>query len=53
MLPISPLHEILQHIMESSGTSQSDLVGKLCSSEVVSEIVDGKRSITNVQANIL
>jgi HTH-type transcriptional regulator / antitoxin HigA len=52
-MPISPPHEILQHIMESSGTHQSDLVGKIGSSEVVSEIVNGKRSITNAQAKIL
>jgi HTH-type transcriptional regulator / antitoxin HigA len=52
-MSISPPHEIIQHIMESSGTRQSDLVGKIGSSEMVSEIVDGKRSITNAQANIL
>jgi HTH-type transcriptional regulator / antitoxin HigA len=52
-MPISPPHEILQHIMESSGTHQSYLVGKIGSSEVVSEIVDGTRSITNAQAKIL
>jgi HTH-type transcriptional regulator / antitoxin HigA len=52
-MPISPPHEILQHIMESSGTHQSDLVGKIGSSGVVSEIVNGKRSITIAQAKIL
>ena len=52
-MPISPPHEILQHIMESSGTRQSDLVDKIGSSEVISEIVDGTRSISNAQANIL
>ena len=52
-MPISPPHEILQHIMESSGTRQSDLVGKIGSSELVSEIVNGQRSITNAQAKIL
>jgi HTH-type transcriptional regulator / antitoxin HigA len=52
-MPISPPHEILQHIMESSGTRQSDLVGKIGSSEVVSEIVDGKRSIAIAQAQVL
>jgi HTH-type transcriptional regulator / antitoxin HigA len=52
-LPSSPPHEILQHIMESSGTSRSDLVGKLGSLEVVAEIIEGKRSISQVQANLL
>jgi HTH-type transcriptional regulator / antitoxin HigA len=52
-MPISPPHEILQHIMESSGTCQSDLVGKIGSSEVVSEIIDGKRPIASTQAQIL
>lgn len=52
-MPISPPHEVLQHIMESSGTRQFDLVDKIGSSEVVSEIVDGTRSITSAQAKIL
>lgn len=52
-LPTSAPHEILHHIMEASGISQSDLVGKLGSSEVVSEIVEGKRSINQAQAQVL
>lgn len=39
-------HEILQHIMEASGTSQADLVGIIGSSGVVSEVVNGNRSIS-------
>lgn len=46
-------HEILQHIMESSGTRQADLVGTLGSSGVVSEVVNGKRSISKAQAKVL
>ncbi|MGL5880993.1 MAG: helix-turn-helix domain-containing protein [Xenococcaceae cyanobacterium] len=46
-------HEILQHIMESSVTRQKDLVGITGSSGVVSEIVNGRRSITKVQAKQL
>jgi HTH-type transcriptional regulator / antitoxin HigA len=46
-------HEILQHIMESSGTRQSDLVGIIGSSGVVSEVVNGKRSISKAQAKAL
>jgi HTH-type transcriptional regulator/antitoxin HigA len=52
-LPISAPHEILQHIMESSGTERSDLVGRLGSMEVVSQIVSGDRSITIAEAKIL
>ena len=46
-------HEILQHIMESSGTRQRDLVGTVGSSGVISEIVSGKRSISKRQAKLL
>lgn len=46
-------HEILQHIMEASGTRQADLVGIIGSSGVVSEIVNGKRSISKTQAKAL
>ncbi|MCG9889746.1 MAG: transcriptional regulator [Thermosynechococcaceae cyanobacterium MS004] len=46
-------HEILQQIMESSGTRQADLVGIVGSSGVVSEIVNGKRSISKSQAKAL
>jgi HTH-type transcriptional regulator/antitoxin HigA len=47
-------HEILQHIMEASGLKQKDLVVMgVGSSGVVSEIVNGKRAISKVQAKIL
>ena len=46
-------HEILQHIMEQSGTRQVDLVGLLGSSGVVSEIVNGKRAMSKAQAKTL
>lgn len=49
----SKSHEILQHIMESSGTRQADLVGEIGSSGVVSEIVSGKRAISKRQAELL
>jgi HTH-type transcriptional regulator / antitoxin HigA len=52
--PPPPVHKILQHIMESSGMSQSDFVELgLGSSSVVSEIVNGTRTINPVQAEIL
>jgi HTH-type transcriptional regulator/antitoxin HigA len=46
-------YEILQHLMEVSGTRQADLVGVIGSSGVVSEVVNGKRSISKSQAKIL
>jgi HTH-type transcriptional regulator / antitoxin HigA len=52
-MPKSLPHEMLQHIMEHSGTRQVDLVGVLGSSGVVSEIVNGKRAISKAQAKAL
>ena len=49
----SESHEILQHIMEASGTRQADLVGIIGSSGVVSEVVNGKRAISKAQAKAL
>lgn len=46
-------YEILQHLMESSGTKQADLVGIIGSSGVVSEVVNGKRNISKSQAKAL
>ena len=46
-------HEVLQHLMESSGTRQADLVGVIGSSGVVSEVVNGKRTISKAQAKAL
>jgi HTH-type transcriptional regulator / antitoxin HigA len=46
-------YEILQHLMETSGTRQADLVGIIGSSGVVSEIVNGKRAISKAQAKSL
>ncbi len=46
-------HERLQHIMESSGTRQADLVGTVGSSGVVSQIVNGKWAISKRQAKLL
>jgi HTH-type transcriptional regulator / antitoxin HigA len=52
-IPKSPPHEILQHIIEASGIQKLDLVGKLGSDEVVTEIVNGTRSINMAQAKVL
>jgi HTH-type transcriptional regulator / antitoxin HigA len=46
-------HEILQHLIESSGIKQIDLVGVIGSSGVVSEVINGKRSISKTQAQAL
>ncbi|MEH1897172.1 MAG: transcriptional regulator [Nostoc sp.] len=46
-------HEILQHIMEVSNTREADLANIIGSSGVVSEIVNGKRSISKSQAKAL
>jgi HTH-type transcriptional regulator / antitoxin HigA len=46
-------YEILQHVMEASGTRQVDLVGIIGSSGIVSEVVNGKRSISKAQAKAL
>ncbi|NJM77457.1 MAG: transcriptional regulator [Acaryochloridaceae cyanobacterium RU_4_10] len=46
-------YKILQHIMEASGTRQADLVGVIGSSGVVSEVINGKRSISKAQAKAL
>jgi HTH-type transcriptional regulator / antitoxin HigA len=49
---VSP-HAALLHLMEYGGTSQIDLVGVIGSAEIVSEIVDGQRSINLIQAKAL
>lgn len=44
---------VLNHILEASETTPTDLVGLLGSSRAVSEIVDGSRVISKVEAQIL
>ena len=46
-------HEILQQLMEVTGKSQSDLVGVIGSSDIVSDVVQGQRSISKVEAKAL
>jgi HTH-type transcriptional regulator / antitoxin HigA len=46
-------YELLQHIMKASGTRQADLVGGIGSSGIVSEVINGKRSISKAQAKAL
>lgn len=49
---VSP-HAALLHLMEYSGTSQDDLIGSIGSRDVVTEIVSGNRSISQVEAKAL
>ena len=44
---------ILRHLLESSGTHQSELVGTVGSSEAVEAIMSGNSPITEPQATIL
>jgi HTH-type transcriptional regulator/antitoxin HigA len=46
-------YEILQHLMDARELRQADLVGILGSRGVVSEVVNGKRSISKAQAKAL
>ena len=52
-MPTSTPQEVLLHILEASGIDRADLVGKLGSSDEVSEIIAGKRVINQAQAKIL
>jgi len=45
--------QMLQFLMDQHDLKQADLVGLLGSSGVVSEIVNGKRSISKAQAKAL
>jgi HTH-type transcriptional regulator/antitoxin HigA len=46
-------HEMLQFLMEQRDLRQVDLVGILGSRGVISEVVNGKRSISKTQAKVL
>lgn len=50
--PSSP-QNILLHLMDARELKQSDLVGVIGSKGIVSEIVNGKRSISKAQAKAL
>lgn len=52
-MELSSPSEILEHLMESGEIKQADLVGILGSRGVVSEVVNGKRSISKAQAKAL
>lgn len=52
MSEISPV-KILNHILEASGTKPADLVGLPGTGDLVAEILDGRKPITQSQAQIL
>jgi HTH-type transcriptional regulator / antitoxin HigA len=53
LIPEATPHEVLLHLMEVKEIRQVDLTGILGSKGVVSEIVNGKRSISKAQAKAL
>ena len=52
-IPEGTPHSMLLHLMEASGIKQENLVGVIGSRGVVSEVVNGKRSISKAQAKAL
>jgi HTH-type transcriptional regulator / antitoxin HigA len=52
-IPESTPHEMLLHLMESSGTTEADLVGIIGPNEIVCEIIKGTRTIDKAQAKVL
>jgi HTH-type transcriptional regulator / antitoxin HigA len=52
-IPTSTPQEVLLHILEASGMDRSDLVGKIGSSDEVSEIIEGEKAINKAQAKVL
>jgi HTH-type transcriptional regulator / antitoxin HigA len=52
-LAASTPHSILLHLIEERGLRQTDLVGVIGSRGVVSEVVNGKRTISKSQAKSL
>ena len=52
-LPTGRADRMLVHLMEARNMKQEELVGVIGSRGVVSEIVNGKRSISKAQAKVL
>ena len=52
-IPEGTPHSMLLHLMEASGVKQENLVDVIGSRGVVSEVVNGKRSISKFQAKAL
>jgi HTH-type transcriptional regulator / antitoxin HigA len=52
-IPEGTPHSMLLHLMESNDIKQESLVGVIGSRGVVSEVINGKRSISKTQAKAL
>ncbi len=52
-IPEGTPHSMLLHLMEASGIKQENLINVIGSRGVVSEVVNGKRSISKAQAKAL
>ena len=52
-IPEGTPHEMLLHLMEANSIKQENLVGIIGSRGVVSEVINGKRSISKSQAKAL
>jgi HTH-type transcriptional regulator/antitoxin HigA len=52
-MPEGTPHSMLLHLMESNDIKQESLVGVIGSRGVVSEVINGKRSISKTQAKAL
>ena len=52
-IPEGTPHQMLLHLMEASDIKQENLVGVIGSRGIVSEVVNGKRSISKAQAKAL
>lgn len=53
LIPEGTPHSMLLHLMEAAGIKQENLVGVIGSRGVLSEAVNGKRSISKAQAKAL
>jgi len=52
-IPSGTPHSVLLHLMEASDLKQENLIGVIGSRGVVSEVINGKRSISKAQAKAL
>jgi HTH-type transcriptional regulator / antitoxin HigA len=52
-IPSGTPHSVLLHLIEASDLKQENLIGVIGSRGVVSEVVNGKRSISKAQAKAL
>ena len=52
-MPRPPAHEVLQHVLEASGTRREDLLGTFGSIDAVSAVLSGETKVSDMQASIL